>query len=152
GCRARRETLLRSVAKLSPPPTPGTPPMRTTLVAACLLAAFAVLADEPAAKPGPTADGGFRLPNGWTVTPVGRQVTLTDLPLNILPLADGKRALVASSGYNPHELALVDLESARVTAKEVVKQSWFGLATDPRQEHVWWSGGGAGVLHAFDLA
>src|SRR5947209_4260681 len=105
-------------------PDPRSHPMRTPLVTACLLAGFAVLADEPAAKPGPTADGGFRLPNGWAVTPVGRQVPLTDLPLNILPLADGKRAVVASSGYNPHELALVDLDSARVVAKETVTQSW----------------------------
>ena len=39
-------------------------------------------------KPGPTAEG-FLLPNGWTIRPAGRQVPLTDLPLNILPLADG---------------------------------------------------------------
>src|SRR5262249_20569094 len=31
------------------------------------------------------------LPNGWAISPAGRQVPLTDLPLNILPLADGKR-------------------------------------------------------------
>src|SRR5579871_5947424 len=126
--------------------------MRTTLAVACLLATFAVMADEPAGKPGPTADGGFRLPNGWVITPVGRQVVLTDLPLNIIPLADGRHALAACSGYNQHELALIDLESAQIRSKEIVKQSWFGLATNPKQEKVWWSGGGSGVLHTYDLA
>ena len=31
------------------------------------------------------------------------------MPLNIIPLADGRSALVATSGYNKHELSLVDL-------------------------------------------
>ena len=52
---------------------------------------------------GPT-ERGFLLPNGWTVSPAGEQVELTDLPLNIIPLADGRHALVATSGYNAHEL------------------------------------------------
>jgi hypothetical protein len=38
-----------------------------------------------------------RLPDGWTITPAGKHITLTGLPLNILP--DGQRALVASSGF-----------------------------------------------------
>ena len=38
----------------------------------------------------------------------GEQVILKDLRLNILALTDSRRALVATSGYNAHELALVD--------------------------------------------
>jgi YVTN family beta-propeller protein len=121
---------------------------------ACAALPFAAAADvKPTPKPptvGPT-EGGFLLPNGWTISPAGRQVTLTDLPLNIIPLADGKHALAATSGYNKHELSLVDLQSGRVVAAETVRESWFGLAVDAKQEHVWWSGGGAGLLHAFDL-
>ncbi len=99
---------------------------------------------------GPT-DRGFLLPNGWTLTPAGDQVTLTDLPLNIIPLADGKRALVATSGYNAHELSLVDLDSKAVITKTTVRESWFGLAHEPRSGRVWWSGGGMGMIHAFEL-
>ena len=40
---------------------------------------------------GPTTKG-FLLPNGWTLTPAGKHVPLTDLPLNIAPLADGRHA------------------------------------------------------------
>src|SRR5262245_61171888 len=53
----------------------------------------------PPAYAGPTA-AGFLLPNGWRLTPVGEQVPLTDLPLNIRTTADGKYAIVATSGYN----------------------------------------------------
>jgi YVTN family beta-propeller protein len=92
---------------------------------------------------------GFLLPNGWTLTPAGEQVTLTDMPLSIIPLADNRHVLVASSGYNRHELVVVDLSDKQVTDREAVKQSWFGLATNGSQDKVWWSGGGADMLHTY---
>lgn len=107
-------------------------------------------AEDKPSRPGPTAKG-FVLPNGWTITPAGRQVALTDLPLNILPLADNKHALVATSGYNKHELSLIELTSGRIVDKQTVKQSWFGLAMTPDGKRLWWSGGGAGILHNYEL-
>ncbi len=117
-------------------------------LAAALLTTSAA-ADGPT-RPGPT-DAGFLLPNGWTITPAGKQVPLTDLPLNIVPLADGKHALVATSGFNKHQLSVVDLESLKVVDQQTVRQSWFGLAVSPEQDRVWWSGGGAAMLHTYDL-
>ncbi len=94
---------------------------------------------------------GFLLPNGWTLTPAGEHVALTDLPLNITPLADGRHALAATSGYNTHNLSLIDLDARSVVANETVRQSWFGLAVDEKAGKVWWSGGGSNLLHAFSL-
>jgi YVTN family beta-propeller protein len=121
--------------------------------AACLISLGLVVsaaADDKTRFPGPTSHG-FLLPNGWTITPAGRQVTLTDLPLNIVPLADNKHALVATSGFNTHELSLIDLAAGKVVAGTTVKQSWYGLALSPREDKAWWSGGGAGMLHTFDV-
>ncbi len=115
-----------------------------------LILALPLTADDKPQTAGPTADG-FVLPNGWKLTPAGRQVELTDMPLNVLPLADGRWALVATSGYNKHEITIVDLMDAAVTAHATVRQSWFGLATDPDQKTVYWSGGGGDVIHRFDL-
>lgn len=100
--------------------------------------------------PGPT-ETGFLLPNGWHITPAGRQIDTTDLLLNILPLKDSKHALIATSGFNEHNLALVDLEFGAILSKESVYQSWFGLAVSADEKKVTWSGGGAGRLHTFDL-
>jgi YVTN family beta-propeller protein len=118
--------------------------------AGVLMATLNGIADDPSRVAGPTKNG-FLLPNGWTISPAGQQVTLTDLPLNIIALPDGKRALTATSGYNRHELSLVDLTTAKVLATEPVNQSWFGLALLPSEGKIWWSGGGANVLHTFDL-
>ena len=115
-----------------------------------LLIALPLLADDKPKFAGPTEQG-FLLPNGWHLTPAGRQVTLTDLPLGIIPLKDSAHAIAASSGYNRHELVLVDLAEGKVVAKETVRQSWFGLAMDREEQRIWWAGGGANVVHAFDL-
>jgi YVTN family beta-propeller protein len=115
-----------------------------------LLPALSPAGDGRPHLPGPTGHG-FLLPNGWTITPAGRQVPLTDLPLNIVPLADGKHALVATSGYNRHQLSLIDLDAGTVLSQETVRQSWFGLAVGPKEDQVWWSGGGANMLHTFAL-
>src|SRR5262249_28119457 len=120
------------------------------LVALILWLPSSLSAGDQPARPGPTPKG-FLLPNGWTVTPAGKHVTLTDLPLNIIPLADGKRALVATSGYNKHELSLVELDGPKVIDQQVVRQSWYGLALAPDEKRLWWSAGGADMLHTFDL-
>lgn len=100
---------------------------------------------------GPT-ETGFLLPNGWKLSPAGRQVETTDMMLNIYPLADGKRAIATTNGFNEHNLLLIDLEAARVLDKQKAFQSWFGLAVNKAGTSAWWSGGGAGYVHTFDLA
>lgn len=98
--------------------------------------------------PGRT-ESGVLLPNGWRLTPVGDQVPLTDLPLNILVTSDGKNAFVATSGYNAHELTAVELATRGKSTVQTVNQSWFGLALDERTGRLWWSGGGEALLHSF---
>jgi hypothetical protein len=108
------------------------------------------VAEEPAVPAGPYAAGakfpgptetGFLLPNGWHLTPAGRQIETGDLVLNIRPLADGKRALVTCDGFNEHRLMLVDLDAGAVLDEESAHQSWFGLDVSEDESRVWWSGG-----------
>ncbi len=118
-----------------------------TLVAPAVL----IAEDEGEGKPryaGPTGKG-FLLPNGWTIAPAGEQVTLADLPLNIIPLADARHALAATSGYNTHDLSLIDLAEKQVVGKVSVRQSWFGLAVDQETGRIWWSGGGSDLIHQY---
>jgi YVTN family beta-propeller protein len=99
---------------------------------------------------GPTEDG-FLLPNGWHLTPAGRQVQTSDLLLNIIPLKDNQRALVATSGFNEHNVAIIDLKSGDILNKQTVYQSWFGLALNSEESKLWWSGGGFGRIHRFQV-
>jgi YVTN family beta-propeller protein len=111
-----------------------------------------LLAQETPRYAGPTSDQAFLLPNGWTLKPAGQHIPLADLPLNILPLVDGRYALAATSGYNAHELSLVDLYDKKVVDRQVVRQSWFGLAATSRADKLWLSGGGSNIVHVFALS
>src|SRR3954466_10908060 len=87
-----------------------------------LLSAAPIAAQDKPTKnapgfPGPT-DKGFVLPNGWKLTPAGHQIVLTDLPLNIRTTPDGKYALVATSGYNAHELTAIELATGKKSSVE----------------------------------
>jgi len=89
------------------------------------------------------------LPNGWRLTPAGQQVILTDLPLNIRTTPDGKYALVATSGYNAHELTAIELATLKKVSVASVPQSWFGLTGNVANSRLWWSGGGQALIHSF---
>ncbi len=115
-----------------------------------LLSALPAVGADKGEFPGQKEDG-FLLPNGWKLSPAGEQVLLKDLPLNIVPLADNRHALVGTSGYNAHELTLIDLETREIKQTETVRQSWFGLVVAPGEDRLWWSGGGGATLHAFTL-
>src|SRR4051812_29283204 len=121
------------------------------IVSSWLSIAAALQAQEAPRHAGPSK-AGFVLPNGWVVSPAGEQVQVPDLPLNILPLPDGRHALVATSGDNAHELALVSLESKTVVDRQAIRETWFGLAASPDLARIWWSGGGGNVVHRLRLA
>jgi DNA-binding beta-propeller fold protein YncE len=122
-----------------------------------LAAALAVIAGAGFASGAPPqtvgpSEKGFVLPNGWVLTPAGRQIELSDLPLNILPLSDNRRVLVGTDGYNRHQLSLIDLTQQKELARESVGESWFGLAMSPAQDRVWWSGGGSNRIFEYAIA
>src|SRR5262249_37269595 len=97
------------------------------------------------------SDKGFVLPNGWVLTPVGKHVELTDLPLNIVPLSDNRRVLVGTDGYNRHLLSLIDLKEEKELAKESVGESWFGLVKSAKEDTAWWAGGGSNRIFQFTV-
>lgn len=118
-------------------------------VAFWLATSLAWSQETPRAGFAGATESGFLLPNGWKLTPAGEQIILTDLPLNILTSPDGRYAFAATSGYNAHELTAIELATGRKAAVETVPQSWFGLAADAKTGRLWWSGGGAGIVHGF---
>jgi YVTN family beta-propeller protein len=123
-----------------------------TLLTVALLHCGGLATAQEAPRYAGATESGFLLPNGWTLKPAGEHVVVADLPLNIIPLPGSRLALAATSGYNNHELSLIDLPSRKVIDHQTVRQSWFGLAIAPGADRIWWSGGGANLVHAFRLA
>ncbi len=81
------------------------------------------------------------LPNGWSLTPVGKQLPLGDLPLNIAISPDKKLAVVTNNGQSDQTLQLIDIEKELTLDTLVIAKSWLGLAFSNDGKYVYASGG-----------
>ncbi|MBO0721352.1 MAG: beta-propeller fold lactonase family protein, partial [Blastocatellia bacterium] len=106
--------------------------------------------NAPRKLPGKAAQGTL-LPNGWTLTPEGTQIPVSDLPLNMALSNDGKFLLVATSGYGPQTIDVIDLAAGRSTQVIEVRKSWLGLAFAPDAKRFYVSGGDDNEVLIFDF-
>ena len=100
-------------------------------VGTALLGLKSVSGDIPGVRP----NGSVKLPNGWTVTKVGKLVDLPgDFPQDVAFLADGRHALVNTAGFNDHTLNLINLESGQVSQSITLPTAWIGLDASQESE------------------
>ncbi len=114
-----------------------------------LALAALTLSAQPTA--GRLPDGAAILPNGWPITPAGRQVELSTLPLTMRITPDGARALVLNSGFRQPSVSVIDLNAGRVESEVTMPDSWLGLALDRAGKKAYASGGARGSVFAFSL-
>jgi YVTN family beta-propeller protein len=88
-------------------------------------------------------NNGFELPNGWRITPAGRQIVTSDYVLNLTTAPGDGQIIALHSGYNPHGLVVIDPQKAEITARIALKSAWFGLAWSPDGKSLYVSGGNA---------
>ena len=87
--------------------------------------------------------------NGWGVTPAGRSVTMSDMPLKMIMAPDRKRLVAVSGGVSNTGLTLIDPQEHRVTQFLPLKQSWNGLAFNKRGNQIFVTGARSGRLYIF---
>ncbi|HEX5264742.1 MAG TPA: DUF5074 domain-containing protein, partial [Phenylobacterium sp.] len=102
------------------------------------------IGEATTANPGPLPGGGFDLPNGWRITPAGKQVAdLNDLILKMVPSPDGKVIIAGHSGYLPHGVSVIDARTHKVVQEVPLKTTWLGLAWSGDGHTLYVSGGNA---------
>ncbi len=121
-----------------------------------LLIVFSIPAfSQAAAQAGRTLPGqkpaGMLLPNGWTLTPEGKQIPVSDLPMNMELSKDGRFLLVTTNGNGEQEVDIIDVTSQQVIQKIIVKKSWLGLAFAPAGNKFFVSGGDDNEILIFDF-
>ena len=126
------------------------------VIAAVGIAATAwMLTSQPASKPqtlGPTADGGYLIPNGWKVKPVGTQTLLDTYPMASLLTKDGKNLIVLNGGYKPPSLIVLDPATMTELSRTPVSDGWLGLAFSKDEKSVYVGGGARASVFEFTLA
>src|SRR5579872_4498328 len=75
--------------------------------------------------------GGYELPNGWRLSPLGRAIQTEDMVLNVSLAPDRKAVVALHAGFNPHGLVVVDARSEEAAQRIHLKSAWLGLAWHP---------------------
>jgi YVTN family beta-propeller protein len=81
------------------------------------------------------------LPNGWSLTPVGKSLPLGDLPLNIAVSSTKKYIAVTNNGQSTQSIQLIDPKTEKILDNVVVPKSWFGLKFSADEKMLYASGG-----------
>ena len=92
-----------------------------------------------------------RLPNGWSLSPYGRNFPLGDLPLNIALTASGKKMAVTNNGQSVHSIQLIDPATEEVLHTLVVPKAWYGLAFTEDEKFLYVSGGHDNRINKYDV-
>jgi YVTN family beta-propeller protein len=111
-----------------------------TIVFSSLVTAFAQSKAGGDVWPGPI-DGGYLLPNGWRITPIGKSVPTEDLILNMVLSPDKKCVIATHGGYNTHGLVVLDAKTGNDIQRITLPTTWFGLAWNPSGRNLYVSGG-----------
>ncbi len=101
--------------------------------------------------PGKTSTG-ILLPNGWTLTPAGQQIPISDLPLNMELSKDGRYLLVTTNGNGDQTINVIDLTANANVQTIKVKKSWLGLNFAPDGKRFYVSGGDDNEVMIYDFA
>jgi len=91
------------------------------------------------------------LPNGWRLTPVGKQVPIGELPLNMVVTKNQRYAITSNSGMGVNSLSVVDLKTQKEIQRYVVSNTWVGLAFGSGDKQLYVSGGNNNVVYVFSF-
>lgn len=128
---------------------------------ACLFAIFLVLSIFPFRAflqekmkrqvPGTMAERTL-LPNGWMLTPEGRQIPTSDLPMNMVLSKDARHLLVATNGNGDQTVEIIDLTTGSSVQTITIRKSWLGLAFAPDGKRFFVSAGDDNEVLIYDFA
>lgn len=92
------------------------------------------------------------LPNGWRLTPAGKQFPLGDLPLNIAVSPGEKWLAVTNNGYGRQSVQLFDVKKEKMTSDVTIPMSWYGLCFTPDSKKLYVSGGNENKIRIYDIS
>jgi WD40 repeat protein len=92
------------------------------------------------------------LPNGWRLTPAGKQLPLGDLPLNMAVSPNRHWLAVTNNGYGRQCIQLFDTRKEVMTSDITIRKSWYGLCFSPDNKTLYASGGNENTIHIYNVS
>jgi YVTN family beta-propeller protein len=92
------------------------------------------------------------LPNGWSLTPVGKNIPLGDLPLNLVVSNNKKWLAITNNGQSTQTIELVDRIAGKRVDSIIIAKSWYGLAFSKNDQFLYASGGHDNRVNKYQIA
>ena len=92
------------------------------------------------------------LPNGWKLSPAGKQLPVGDLPLNIAISPNNKIAAVTNNGQSTQSVQLIDIEREVIIDSVKISKSWLGLTFSSDGKYLFASGGNDNIIIRYSVA
>jgi len=83
----------------------------------------------------------IKLPNGWSLSPVGSSLSLGDLPLNIAVSPSKKLMAITNNGQSTQSIQLIDINKQVMLDSIDIAKSWLGIAFSKDEKKLYASGG-----------
>jgi len=116
--------------------------MKLTSLLSCIVVALAAVLTSLGQTPQPFP-GGYALPNGWRLTPIGKAIPTEDMVLKVVAAPDAKTVIALHSGLSPHGILVIDAKTEEAVQRISLKSAWLGLAWHPEGKKLYVSGGNA---------
>jgi YVTN family beta-propeller protein len=91
------------------------------------------------------------LPNGWQLTPVGKMISLGDLPLNIAIAPSQNIVAVTNNGQSVQSIQLIDVERQVILDSIEIGKSWLGLTFSADGKYLYASGGNDNIILRYSI-
>jgi len=93
-----------------------------------------------------------KLPNGWSITPAGRQLPAGDLPLNIAVSRSQRYLAVTNNGQSVQSIQLVDVNAEKILDDKIIAKSWGGIVFSSDEKYLYASGGNDNLILKYEIA
>lgn len=91
------------------------------------------------------------LPNGWSLTPAGKNLSIGELPLNMAVTGNRKYMAITNNGQSTHTIDLIDIQKETRIDSIVIAKAWYGLAFSKDDQFLYASGGHDNRVNKYSL-
>ena len=93
-----------------------------------------------------------QLPNGWKISPIGKQIPLEDLPLNIVVSPNKKLAAITNNGQSTQGIHLLDIQNQKMLDYVTTEKSLYVLVFSKNNQYLYASGGNDNWILKYSVA
>ncbi len=111
-----------------------------------LLSATIIATTTLAQSNAPLLPTQVQLPNGWHLTPAGKNIQLGDLPLNMAVSPSKKYLAITNNGQSTQSIELISVKDDKLVDSITVAKAWVGLAYGADDKNIYASGGNDNVI------